>query len=236
MDYHSLKPLRQDELASALVTHWTETLGANQVLQLLFSGDVEDLDVPPPLRPAMQDRIELSLLLAAKDPRVGIAFVASCRRRGGLAEATWKRLARYVCYPCTQSLWIERADLRNFVMKVTAALVQWNVPPNWVEDAATPPWSAQVGTSFHRDILRCSQIAAVPCVRSDVGASIQLYGEIGVAVMQRDKVLLFYILFFGSPNYIEKIPTDAPEILHTARQAPWLTSYRNAALSSNTTP
>ena len=236
MDYHQLKPLSPDQVASALVNHWTETLEPSQLLQSLFNGQALELDVPPPLKAAFDDKVNLSLEIVSRDPKVGIAYVSACRRRGGLATEVWSKLAPFVCYPCTEALWIERADLRQFVMQITATLVRWKAPAEWVDKAVDVPWVAENGTEFYYNLVRCAQIAAVPCIRSARNPSIKICGEVGVAVMKRDKVLLFYLLFFGPFCYVHKIPSDAPESFRSARDAPWMKKYQAAARSLSTTP
>lgn len=212
------------EAAKLLASHWCEQLDPLNILSKIFLNQLSELHVPPALHNALSNPERVCVNVISHNPLPCIAFVCAWRRNEGVASDTWELIKPYVTgHIMMQSVaTIERRDLQRFGLECSRAIVEAGGTDKWVADLLESPWEAPPGTLFHEHLLQCCQIAGTPCVPSE-RPNIVLFNERGVVMLERDRVLIIFLLFFSTFFYCKAIPDSAPQSFHTAATAPWLT-------------
>lgn len=209
-----------------LAAHWASEVGAAAALNILLTCPKHTLYCPQELALALKDPVALALALVETDAAACMSLITAKRRGGGLAGQLWQKIDSYVTgLPlAADAFTVARPDLQYFVGTVHRVLVMLKAPNSWIEDAIEGPWQVPLGTQFHKDVLQASRFAQVPMLAAQENASLILGTTAGIRCSKKDRVLLFFLLFFGSWNYAGSIPISAPNQLKTAARAPWMTA------------
>ena len=151
------------------------------------------------------------------------ALVCSLRRVGGAATELWEKISPLTYSFVEEALDVARTDLQLFVATTGNLLMRAGVTREWAQPALAAVWPLKRGTAFYNDVLRCCKAAETPIiVTTAANASLCFEKKVNLRMLNRDKLLLFLLLFFWVPNYAASVPTSAPTAFQEAATAPWL--------------
>lgn len=181
---------------------------SNSAVPLVISG--HRWPVPTTIPDGLADFRRVAPLLALNMPRECVG--ALLQLGGAVRDAVMKSL---VIFPeCQHVLSVRRPDLYWFISSCHTHLTRFShdrIRPA-LKAAIHEPWALDVGTVTFRNLVWAA--TAVEARFRRPGADLVIGGTPAASVSLRDKTLLLYVLFWGTPSYFTRgVPACAPLVI-----------------------